>query len=78
MSASHPHGPPHGADTAAMPAGPFTVSMTWDYGAKRFTPPYNLLDGANRCIAGHIESRAIAEHIAAALNAAESGASVAA
>jgi hypothetical protein len=52
----------------ALPAGPYGVGLTsTPYGV---SPPFTLICGAGRALAGHIESYQIAQAIAAAMNAA--------
>ncbi len=55
-----------------IPPGPYSVGLThWisGDGEAHDTQPYTILCGDGRAIAGHVESRQIAETIAEALNA---------
>lgn len=54
-----------------MPPGPYSVGLThWlaGDGVEHDSRPYTVLCGDGRAIAGHVESRACAEAICAALN----------
>lgn len=51
-----------------MPAGPFHVGLTWDFGAKTWMTPYTIRAANDQCVAGHIESKAMAQRIVALLN----------
>ena len=51
-----------------LPAGPYSVGMTWHMGVKAWQPPYTVRAANGRVIAGHIPSRLIAQLIATCLN----------
>lgn len=56
-------------DCEPVPAGPYRVGMTFDYGLGHRTPPYTIVAADDRTIAGHIDNLAAAMMIADALNA---------
>lgn len=51
-----------------LPAGPFRVSMLWDFGLDGYVVPYSIVDSQGRPVAGHIPSLAIARAIRDALS----------
>lgn len=59
-------------DGDAMPPGPYSVGMTkvvaTGKSEQKFSPPYTVLCGDGRAVAGHVPSREIAEAIVWALN----------
>jgi len=53
--------------TDSLPPGPYAVGLTHGPGSYA-GPPYAVTCGDGRAIAGHVESKAIAQDIADAMN----------
>lgn len=56
-------------DGEPVPPGPYRVGMLFCFTLGRYVPPYTVVAGDGRTIAGHIDNPAAAAAIAAALNA---------
>jgi hypothetical protein len=64
-----PQGPAVSADDG-LPPGPYRLGLLYDYGAEAYMPPFSVVAGDGRTIAGHIPSLKIAVRVRDLLNAA--------